>query len=356
MLYSSASPRNMPIAGLGPHGERAVPPSLLKLSEENTARAREARFTVAIVLHTTTSDWAKQQLAGLMATFGHCAAVVIEVVDCNFDTTTQIEALNRLVAERPDAIISIPIGNKAVAEAHRQVRKAGIKLILIDNAPTGLLLGQDYVTVISADNFGLGQLGAELLSPHVQQGETIGLLSYGVDFFATNQRDIAFRKWMEAKRPDLIVKQAKFPDVKSAAAVTEQFVESNPELKGMFIVWDEPAMQAVEALRQKSRSIPVTTIDLGNDVAIELAGGGLIKGIGAQQPYTLGTSLANATILSLLGRELPPWIALPGLAVTQKNVVESYQTIWHSPAPAKLIKAWRKSNHQDRSKHPEKKT
>lgn len=344
----------MSIAGLGPHGERAVPPSLLKLSEEDTARAREARFTIAVVLHTTTSDWAKQQLAGLVATFGYCAAVVIEVVDCNFDTAVQIEALNRLVTERPDAIISIPIGNKAVAEAHLQIQKAGIKLILIDNAPTGLLPGQDYVTVVSADNFGLGQLGAELLAPHVRQGGTIGLLSYGVDFFATNQRDIAFRKWMEAKRPDLIVKQAKFPDVKSVVAVTERFVESNPELKGMFIVWDEPAMQAVEALRQKSLFIPVTTIDLGNDVAVDLAGSGLIKGIGAQQPYTLGASLANATVLSLLGRDLPSWIALPGLAVTPKNVVETYQMVWHSPAPPKLIKAWRKSNHPDKSKHQEK--
>ncbi len=226
-----------------------------------------------------------------MATFGYCAAAVIEVVDCNFDTAAQIEALNRLVAEQPDAIISIPIGNKDVAEAHRQIQKAGIKLILIDNAPTGLLPGQDYVTVISADNFGLGQMGAELLSPHVQQGGTIGLLSYGVDFFATNQRDIAFRKWMEAKGPDLVVKQAKFLDVKSVAAGTERLVESNPELTGMFFVWGEPAMQAVEALRRKSLFIRVTTIDLGNDVAIDMAGSGLIKGIGAHSSPILWACL-----------------------------------------------------------------
>lgn len=177
------------------------------------------------------------------------------------------------------------------------------------------------------------------------------MLSYGMDFFATNQRDIAFCKWIEAKRPDLVVKQAKFPDVKSVAAVTERFVESYPELKGMFVVWDEPAMQSVEALRQKSLFIPVTTIDLGNDVAIDMAGGGMIKGIGAQQPYTLGVSLANATVLSLLGRGLPPWIALPGLSVTPKNVVETYQIIWHSPAPPKLIKAWSKANQPVKSKH-----
>jgi ribose transport system substrate-binding protein len=83
----------------------------------------------------------------------------------------------------------------------------------------------------------------------------------------------------------------------------------------------------------------MTTVDLGNEAAIELAGNGLIKGIGAQQPYDLGTAVATATILSLVGHQLPPWIALPGLAVTQGNVVEAYQVVWHSPEPPDLIKA-----------------
>jgi len=96
-----------------------------------------------------------------------------------------------------------------------------------------------------------------LLAPHVRQGETIGLLSYGVDLFAINQRDIAFRKWMEAKRPDLVVKQTKFPAVKSVVAATERFVDSTPEFRDIFIVWDKPAMQAVRALRQKSLFYPL---------------------------------------------------------------------------------------------------
>lgn len=96
-------------------------------------------------------------------------------------------------------------------------------------------------------------------------------------------------------------------------------------------------------------------IDLGNEVAIDMAGSGLIKEIGAQQPYTVGASPANATVLSLLGHDLPPWIDLSGHAVTPKNVVETYQTVWHRPAPPKLINAWRKSNHHNKSKHQEKK-
>jgi ribose transport system substrate-binding protein len=100
-------------------------------------------------------------------------------------------------------------------------------------------------------------------------------------------------------------------------------------------------MQAVLALRAASLLLPVTTIDLGNEAAIELARGDLIKGIGAQQPYDQGVAVATATIMALIGRQPPPWVALPGLPVTRDDVIESYQVVWHAPAPPELLKARR---------------
>lgn len=332
----------MPITGLGPHGERASPPQHLKLSDAEVDVALKRRFTVAVVLHTTGSDWAKQQLAGIADTLGRYSAAVIEVVDCSFDINHQISALERLIVERPDAIISIPIGNTVVADVHRSVSRAGIKLILLDNAPTGLLPGSDYVSVVSADNFGLGQIAAELLSPHLRTGTSVGIISYGVDFFATNERVIAFRKWMENSRPDLILRTARFIDVNLIAAVLDGFLGANPEVQGLFAVWDDPAMQAVAALRARSKELPITTVDLGKNAAIELAGLGLIKGIAAQRPYDQGIATAMVTLQALVGQEPPAWVVLPGLAVTPHNVIEAYQMIWHIPASPELIKAQRR--------------
>ncbi|HEY1722993.1 MAG TPA: substrate-binding domain-containing protein [Magnetospirillaceae bacterium] len=331
----------MSITGLGPHGEKAAAPERLILTEAEADAARARRFTVAVVLHTMASDWAKQQLAGIVATLGRFAAVVVEVVDCGFNIKAQVEALDRLSRERPDAVISIPIANAAVAEAHRNVSHAGIKLVLLDNAPTGLLPGTDYATLVSADNFGLGQIAASLLSPHLLVGGIVGILAYGVDFFVTNEREIAFRKWMGNERPDLVIKHAKFAAVERAAQAIETLLIAQPKLSGLFVVWDEPAMHAVPVLRQFARPLPMTTIDLGNAAAIELASGQILKGIGAQQPYDQGTAVAMATVIALIGREPPPWVALPGLSVSTKDVIEAYQVIWHAPAPSELIKAWR---------------
>lgn len=329
----------MPITGLGPHGERAAPPSRLALMPDDIAAAQEKRFKVAVVLHTGASDWSRQQLAGVVGALGDCAAVVTEVVDCGFRAEAQIAALERLSRESLDAIISIPVANAAVADAHRQVSRAGTRLILHDNVPTGLLPGADYTSLISADNFGLGLIAAELLSAHVAQGGEIGLMTYGVDFYATNEREIAFGRWMVANRPDLKVRTIRFPSLETVRGTTLSMIKANPGLAGLFVVWDTPAMEAVAALDEAGHRLPVTTVDLGREAAICLAQEKLIVGIAAQQPFRQGVAVAEATVLSLLGRAVPGWIALPGLAVTKDNVAESYQTVWRSQAPQEILSA-----------------
>ena len=197
--------------------------------------------------------------------------------------------------------------------------------------------------MVSADNFGLGEIAAKLLSEKVSPNQKIGLLSYAVDFFATNEREIAFRKWINKHRPDLSVAQTKFHALSDVRNVTQSLLNSEGPLGGLFVVWDEPAVIAASVLEKAKHLTPITTIDLGNAVAINMAKGGAIIGIGAQRPYDQGKAAATATLIALQSRQLPSWVALPGLAVTQDNVVEAYQTIWHTPAPTELLKLLRGS-------------
>lgn len=327
----------MNITGLGPHGERASDIRHLQLTISDVNAARANKFRVSIILHSKTEEWSRQQLSGIIGVLGDCSAAVFDVVDCGFNAVRQVEQLERLIKEKPDAIISIPMGNVAVAEAYKKVEKAGIKLILLDNAPTGLLPGTDYVSLVSADNFGLGRIAAELLSPFVPQDSEIGLLAYDIDFFATNEREIAFRKWIGSERLDLTVKTIKFNEIEDAGDKAIKLIEDHPDIKGLFVVWDTPALHVVTSFNAKEIDIPITTVDLGNEAAINLAKSGLIVGIGAQNPFAQGVAVAQITILALLGRQTPDWVALPGLSVSQNNIVESYQAVWREPAPKEII-------------------
>lgn len=329
----------MTISGLGPHGERAAPLERVTLLPEDRTAAQARSFRVAVVMHTLESDWASQQLSGMVGTFGECGAAVTHVIDCAFSPKLQVEALDLLIAESPDAIISLPVANQEVAIAHARLADAGIKLVLLDNVPTGLLPGLHYGTLVSADNFGLGTIAAEGLSAGLPQGAEVGLLGYAADFFATNERELAFAKWMQKHRPDVTIRQDGFGRIDEAARRTEAMLDAYPALAGLFVVWDTPALKAAEVLRRQYRPIPVATVDLGEEVAIGLAQGAPFTVIAAQQPYLQGVAAAQTAILSLLGRPTPAWIALPGVVVTRANVVESYQRIWRKPAPQSVLQA-----------------
>ena len=122
----------------------------------------------------------------------------------------------------------------------REVSKAGKKLILIDNAPAGMLPGAEYVSVVSADNFNLGEIAAAQLSPHVADEGVAGILTYSVDFFAANEREIAFRKWIGANRPDITLVRGRFAAVEDAGAAFNRLFGENPDLDGLFVTWGRP--------------------------------------------------------------------------------------------------------------------
>jgi ribose transport system substrate-binding protein len=327
----------MTVLGLGPHGERAAPPERVTLLPEDIRAARQGRFRVAIVMHTLESDWAIRLVRGIVGTLGECGAAVIDVVDSDFRPDRQIAALDRIRQEAPDAIISLPVANAAVADAHIRVARAGIRLTLVDNSPTGLIPGADYVTLVSADNYGLGRVAAELLSPHLPQGARIGLLGYDTDFFPSNQREIAFQRWMETERPDVAVRVARFTQMDETAVVAGALLDEEPDLAGLFVVWDTPCIGAMAEIARRGSALRVTTTDLGREVAISMAKGGPVVGIAAQRPFQQGETVARAVITNLLGRSCPDWIALPGFAVSQATVVEAWQAVWREAAPLEVL-------------------
>lgn len=335
--------RQATIMGLGPRGEQSASPEELELTDDEAARARAGRYKVGVVLHTADSDWSKEQVRGITDTLAKYDAEVIGITDANFKVDRQIADLEAMVQRRPDAIISIPVNEIATAEAYAKVSQAGIQLIVMDNPPEGLEPGRDYASVVSADNHGNGQIAAELLAEHVRQDGTVGIIDFGIVWFSTNQRAARFRQWFADNRPDVILKQADFLDPADAERVTADFLDANPDVDALFVVWDDPAMGAVRAVRAHGMHIPITTVDLGDEVAWELARGDLVKGVGAQQPYDQGLAEAHAALKALLGEQTPPWVALPGVSVTQRNLLEAYEQVWHAPPSDELIEAARQS-------------
>jgi ribose transport system substrate-binding protein len=114
------------------------------------------------------------------------------------------------------------------------------------------------------------------------------------------------------------------------------------DLNGIWAVWDVPAEGVVNAIRTAGHEadVIVTTIDLGQNVAISIAQNGIVKGLGAQRPFDQGVTEAKLAGYGLLGKEAPAYVALPALPVTHDNVLEAWTEVYHQDPPAALKDAY----------------
>ena len=64
-----------------------------------------------------------------------------------------------------------------------------------------------------------------------------------------------------------------------------------------------------------------------------MAQDGFVKGLGAQRPFDQGTTEALLAGYGLLGKQGPPYVALPALPVTRDNLLQAWKDVYHTEAP-----------------------
>jgi ribose transport system substrate-binding protein len=331
------------ILSKGPHGEEPSPASSVSLTSEELDRVRGLKAKAAIVMHYS-SDWSQAQVAGLKSQFEKMGIKVVAVTDAGFNPERQVAEIQTVLAQEPQIIVSIPTDADITAAAYKKASQQGVKLVFMDNVPTGFEAGRDYVSVVSADNYGNGVASAHLMAKFLQDKGQIGLVYHAANFFVTRQRFEAFKRTIAENYPEITIvaeQGIREPDFfKDANRAASAMLAANPNLSGIWAVWDLPAEGVISAARTARREdLVITTIDLGLNVAVDMARNKFIKGVGAQRPYDQGVTEALLAGYGLLGKPAPPYVALPAFPVTRENVVDAWKTIYHSEAPASLIKA-----------------
>lgn len=322
------------ILSTGPHGETATPATELSLTDEEIEEVKAGNYTAAISFHYGGNDWSSAQQKGLKDTFEKLGIEVTAITDANFSAEKQVSDLETIMAKKPDLLVSIPTDATSTADAYRRVAESGTKIVFMDNVPNNFTAGENYVSCVSADNYGNGVIAADLIGEALGGEGKIGVVYYDVDFFVTNQRLEAFEKEMAEKYPDIeIVSKLGFQDENGCDVVADAMITQHPDVQAIFAHWDVPCEGVLSALRAAGRNdILLSTIDLGNNVAKEIAAGNII-GLGAQLPYDQGVAEATLCAYALLGKEAPAYVAVPAKRVEKSNLLEAYEEVYHTEAP-----------------------
>jgi ribose transport system substrate-binding protein len=331
----------------GPHGETPEPADVAQLTDDEIAKVKGLGATAAIVMHYGGNDWANAQIDGLKAQFAKLGIKVVAVTDANFKPDKQVSDLETVMVKKPDIIVSIPTDPVATASAYKKAAAQGAKLVFMDNVPQGMTAGKDYVSVVSADNYGNGVTSAHLMAKALGGKGEIGLIFHEADFFVTKQRYQGFKETITKDYPDIKIVEEKGiagPDFAGdAQGAANAMLSKHPALSGIWGVWDVPAEGIMAAARASGRAdLKIATEDLGKNVAIALAKNQLVVGLGAQVPFDQGVTEARLGAGALLGKKAPAYVALSALPVDHANVLEAWKQVYHQDAPQDLQDSYKK--------------
>jgi ribose transport system substrate-binding protein len=330
----------------GPNGETPSPAAAADLTPEQVDKIKGMKAKAAIVMHYAGNDWATAQIAGLKSEFGNLGIEVVAVTDANFKPDKQVSDLETVMSKKPNIIVSIPTDPVATATAYKAAAAGGAKLVFMDNVPKGFKAGTDYVSCVSADNYGNGVVSAHLMAKALGAKGKIGLIFHEADFFVTKQRYDGFKKTIQTDYPDMqIVEEQGIagPDFAGdAQGVANAMLSKHPDLAGIWAVWDVPAEGVMAAARASGRGdMRIATEDLGKNVAIAMAKGELVVGLGAQRPFDQGITEARLGALAVLGAKTAPYVALSALPVQHDNVLDAWKQVYHEDPPKDLASSFK---------------
>jgi ribose transport system substrate-binding protein len=331
----------------GPNGESPSPASVADLTPEEIEKVKALNAKAAIVMHYGGNDWATAQTNGLKSEFEKLGIQVIATTDANFKPDKQVSDLETVMTQNPDVIVSIPTDPVATASAYKKAAAAGTKIVFMDNIPQGLSAGTDYVSVVSADNYGNGVVSAHQMAKAIGGKGKIGLVFHQADFFVTKQRYQGFKETITKEYPEIQIVEEKGiagPDFAGdAQAAANAMLSKYADLSGIWAVWDVPAEGVMAAARAAGRpDLKIATEDLGKNVAIALAKDQLVVGLGAQVPFDQGVTEARLAAGALIGKQAPAYVALSALPVDHSNVLEAWKQVYHEDAPKDIQESYKK--------------
>lgn len=324
----------------GPNGEKPVMVSSLSLSSEEEAKLKEGDYKVALVW-AANAPFTEAVQAGVEEELDELGVEVTSSSHAEFNTSKEASDLKAALAKSPDVVISAPVDPSTAATMYNEVRKAGAELVFLSTVPEGYEPGKEYAGIVTDDLYTMGKMAAEALAESVGEEGEVGMITYDIPYYVTNQRDAAFASTIKQKYPKMkIVAESGFTDPTKVQEVAQGMIAQHPNLAGIYASWAEPAEQVLAALRAANDSTTkVVTLDLNDTVVTDMIKEGQVAAIVVDKAFEIGTGLAKIAAYSLVGKPAPAFSVVGSITVTPDNVEEAYEESLHKSAPSTVIEA-----------------
>lgn len=196
------------------------------------------------------------------------AAVGAELIvtNANAELPKQISDIQDLLNQGVELLIVAPLNSDGLDPALSAAAEAGVPVITIDRKVNSTHCS-DYVTFIGSDFYSQGQRAADAMSEATGGEAQVAILLGSSGNNVTDQRNQGFLDQVEAEHPGLevVVEQTANFARDEGQSVTEQILQSTPDVNAIYAHNDEMALGAVTAVTAAGRApgtdVKIVSID-----------------------------------------------------------------------------------------------
>lgn len=181
----------------------------------------------------------------------------------------QIALMRRLIAQKVDAIVLVPIDSKALVLPVVEAMKAGIPVINIDIMLDEELLKQAGVEVafVGPDNFTAAYEVGKCLCSKLSPGDEVAIIEGLKNADNARQRKDGFLIAIDEFGLRLVASESANWETAQAVDVFQRIWKQHSSLKGVFCGNDAMALGVLEIMGQSNYYLPVVGFD--NDAVME---------------------------------------------------------------------------------------
>lgn len=224
-----------------------------------------------------------------------CDSIGAEVLvtDARHDVAKQISDIEDMVQKGIDILLINPTDSVGVQSVVETAKEAGVIVVAIDAQAEGPI-----DSFVGSKNYDAGYMAGDYLAKIIGEKGEVAILD-GIPVVPILQRVEGFTDSMKQYPNIKIVDKQNGKQERSVAMdVTENMIQANPNLVGLFSVNDGGSMGSLAAIEGSKKNIALVSVDGSPEAVDAINSGGPFKATSAQFPRDqvrigLGIALAK---------------------------------------------------------------
>lgn len=237
--------------------------------------------------------------------------LVIEGTSSQTEIDLQISLIEKLIHEKVDAIVVIPIDSKALVPVVAKAVKCGIKVINIDILLDQELLNKEGIELgfVGPDNIIGARMVGDVLAKKIGKGSNVVLIEGIQGAMNAIQRKEGFMQSIEEYNLNLLASETANWETDQAKTVMAGIIEKYPSIHGIMCSNDAMALGVIDVLKENGLVGKIQVVGFDNDNYTKdlIQKGYLLATVDAFGSQMAANGIDYA-IQALKGKQIKGWI------------------------------------------------